>query len=205
MAGKLGRASAKKEPKPRASRKKVITAAPQVTDDQIKSLVGECVDLEAEYQKALTAANAKKATYRAKLKEFKKATGLATETATKYIALAKRDPQEVTREFDELNRIMRLMGLPVGTQLGLFGDGESVATKVDNDKQAEADEMSDMEQKAAHAGYDAGERGVPDTKNPHAEGARLHEIWADNWGKAQHKKLSTIGRGNGAPAGAAAH
>jgi hypothetical protein len=205
MAGKLGRAAAKKEPRPRASRKKVVTAKPEATDEQIKSLIAEGVDLDAEYQKALTGANSKKASYRAKLREIKKATGLSTETVTKYIGLSKRDPAEVTREFDELNRVMRLMGLPVGTQLGLFGDGESVATKVDNDKQADADELSALDQKAADDGYAAGEAGVPDTKNPYEEGAPRHELWATNWGKAQHAKLSTIGRGNGAKTEARAH
>lgn len=204
MAGKLGRASAKRTPKPRASRKKngsaTVTAAPDISETEIQQLVQECIDADGETETAKRAYDSKKSSYRAKVKIAAKKSGYSVDSITKLVAFKKRDPQEITREFDELNRIMRLMKLPVGTQLGLDLGGKSIATAIEDDKQAEAEELSALDQKAVDDGYAAGEAGVPDTKNPYEEGTPRHELWATYWGKAQHAKLATIGRGKGAKA-----
>lgn len=49
-----------------------------------------------------------------------------------YLAARKRDPEEIDRETKSRNRIARLMQLPIGAQLGLFEDGDSVAKVIDS-------------------------------------------------------------------------
>src|SRR5262249_54978257 len=44
------------------------------------------------------------------------------------------DPGDIDAETRRRNRLARLMALPIGTQLGLFDDGMTVATAVDADK-----------------------------------------------------------------------
>lgn len=210
MAKRLNASSAGGGAKPRERKSKgsttpVLASGDGVTDDVVNQEIREC-------KEAKERADKKKAEWKAEHQRFRSRVAMAGKRGVKSqivkegIELLEADPEELQQRIDQTNRLLLNLGIPVGAkQLGLFEDGETVGKKVDDKAQAEVDALSAKEVKAAKDGYRAGERGVPDTKNPYAEGSKLHELWVENWGKAQAQKLKTIGRGNGAPAGAAAH
>lgn len=71
--------------------------------------------------------------YRAALKEAKK-DAVDIDALVEAFAISKEEPEDVTRRFSNLNRYLVWMKIPVGTQLGLFAEGLTVATAVDNVK-----------------------------------------------------------------------
>jgi hypothetical protein len=201
MAKRLNaRSAAGAEPKPKKSKGKAspaLASGDGVNDDVINQEIRECKEAKERSDK-------KKAEWKAEHQRFRSRIAMAGKRGVKSgvikegIELLEADPEELQQRIDQTNRLLLNLGIPVDAkQLGLFEDGETVGKKVDDARQAEVDELSAKEQKAAHDGYNCGERGVPDTKNPHADGTKCHDLWADNWGKAQAKKLRTIGRGNG--------
>lgn len=75
-----------------------------------------------------------------------------------YLSARKRDVEEIDRETRARNRIAKLMQLPIGAQLGLFEDGDSVAATVDK---------GDPEQ----MGHDAALAGKTTDDNPFEDGS----------------------------------
>jgi hypothetical protein len=81
-----------------------------------------------------------------------------------YLVERKRDPEDRDAEIRRRNRIARAMKLPIGTQLGIFEDGDSVATKIDNDAGGDFDDPEKQ-------GYAAALAGKTSDDNPHDDGS----------------------------------
>lgn len=84
--------------------------------------------LELERQQALTTkANS---AFRNALKSYKKQGG-DVDALIEALRLQKMDPDEASRYMANINWTLVALGAPVGTQLGLFPSGETVAARVD--------------------------------------------------------------------------
>lgn len=122
MARKLGAKAAKRREE-RAAKAQPIDPA-GVPDATIKKHVLKC----SEYRAAVDKANGE---YRAALKAAK-SDGVDPGVITWYLRTKKRELQEVDFETKQRNRVALIMKLPIGAQLGLFPDGDTVARKVDS-------------------------------------------------------------------------
>lgn len=149
------------------------TSVPGVVDDVlVKQACEECAGLEADYQKQREEASKFQGAYRAKLKHFKKL-GVPIEAVTKWIADKKREPEDVAKERAEIDRVRRIMGLPVGKQIDIFGDTLNAATPLDQMTAAEAHDR----------GYAAAKAGTGIKDNPFLE-AGFHTLakhWTAGW------------------------
>lgn len=150
------------------------TVVSNVTDDTITAAVMECGGFKAELESA-------QGKYRNALKKWEER-GVDAGTIAKILAIKKREIHDVENEFRRLNRYLRVLKIPIGAQLGLFEDGESVASKVDGDQinaKAKIDAIAQGgEIAAAQAkGYDAGLRDYGDELNPHDDGDPLALAW----------------------------
>lgn len=133
-----------------------------------------------EVKKAQAEASKAQGSYRAELKAAG-AAGVDSDAIIWYLRTSKRDIEDVDRETRARNKIAEIMGLPIGSQLGLFPDGESVATKVDNAKQAavangESDNPEEMGYRAAKGGKTLG-------VNPFNGGSEDFELFERGWGR----------------------
>lgn len=162
-------------------------ATANVGDDTIVAAVMECGGLK-------TALESAQGEYRAALKKWEER-GVDAADIAWFLKTKKRDVQDVEAEVRRRNRIMRAMAYPLGSQLGLFEDGESVATKVDGDKiaAAKADTAiveSDELERAKAAGRDAGLRDYGSDVNPHADGSPRALAWEGGRkaGKAERRR-----------------
>lgn len=186
-----------------------IGAAPAQTpqerfDEHYPRIRSAKSDLD-EKQTAATAANS---VYRNALKAYKKAGGDA-DALLEAMRLQKLEPADATKHLSGINWHLLALGVPVGTQLGLFPDGETVAKKVDDarlhGKDAEpfdigkrpiSTEASVREAKAS--GYEAGVEGKPRNANPHPEGSPEYLGWDGCWLDGQQKLGARLaGRGRG--------
>ena len=91
---------------------------------------------KASLDEAQTVAKSANSVYRSALKAAKKE-GLNIDAYIRVMNDQKREIDEVERDNRDYNAIARLAGFPIGSQLGLFDVGVSVATMVDQDKIAE--------------------------------------------------------------------
>jgi hypothetical protein len=138
-------------------------ARANVTDDTCVAAVLECGPLKDALESAQGA-------YRAALKKWQER---GVDEVAWFLKTRKRDVQDVEAEIRRRNRILRAMSFPLGAQLGMFDDGESVATKIENDKAAAGGNGAPtittqaMLDEAHAAGTDAGRRGYGADVNPH--------------------------------------
>lgn len=172
-----------------------------VTDETIRQHALKAIAAHNEFMEAQDEAKKKQGVYRAVIKDAKK-DGVNHAMLAKFVTMRRQEPADIDRDTRDLNRIARIMEFPIGSQLGLFDNGKSVATAVEDQKQAEA-KQNDLED-ARFAGQEAGKRGDPHSKCQYEEGTQEHEAWMDAWGKEQAAIALNMGRG-GAEAGAAAH
>lgn len=98
---------------------KPVVPMGNVTDETIADAIRDVT----EHKGALETAQG---SYRSALKRAK-GMGIDPAFITWYLRQKKRDVSEIDRETAARNRIARIMGLPIGTQLGMFDDGRSVA------------------------------------------------------------------------------
>ena len=93
---------------------------------------------------------------------------------------------EIATEHRQIGRILRLKGVPLGTQFNLFAVPETDANgaKVD----------------ATALGEQAGREGVKREDNPFAAGGEDWFAWNNGWQVGQDTIAATLGRGNGADA-----
>ena len=159
---------------------------------------------KVEEEKANEDARKRRGEYRASLKAFKKAGG-NVDAMTYTLGLRHSDPEEVTRLWRGINSYARLMNLPIGTQLGLFEKGESIATQIENAK-AEKDpgpprKMTDKTLTAiAKEGAAASAGGKFETDNPYEDGTLAFLAWAGGFRKDTEKRVHAMGPKNGAEA-----
>lgn len=158
-------------------------------------------DLELQ-QKGATKANA---VFRNALKAYKKAGG-DVDALIEALRLQKLEPQEADKHLAGVNWHLRALGVPVGQQLGLFPDGQTVGRKVDDDRIGAAKAGDDFEKpvmtteamiaKARTAGHDAGADGKARDKNPHIEGSPEFLAFDQAWLDGQAKVAARMGRGH---------
>lgn len=155
-----------------------VAAASNVGDDAIVAAVLECGGLKAEAETA-------NANYRNGLKKWEER-GVSAEDVTWFLKLRKREVPDVEAEIRRRNRLLRALAYPLGAQLGLFEDGQTVATKVDDDKLAQERAAvikalpTEQDLAEAHAkGFDAGLRGYGVDVNPFqsADGSPQYLHW----------------------------
>jgi ribosome modulation factor len=97
------------------------------------------------------------------------------------IEISKRDPDELAREVREINRLAKIAGIPIGYQLGLFEDGKSVATAIEDEK---AGDGGDPLKKLEAEGYVAGKAGKTMSACSFAEETPEHDAFMKGWKKA---------------------
>lgn len=132
--------------------------------------------------------------YRQILKDAKKA-GVTGEDIIWWIGAVERDPADIDAETKRRNRLAQVMGLPIGTQLGMFDDGTTVATAVDQAKLPKANGGAHPVEEAGltpEMGYVAGKAGKPATTNPHPKGEKSHELWHSGWERGQAENVAGL-------------
>lgn len=165
----------------------------------------QILNAKSESEKKDEEARKARSSYRATLKAFKKAGG-NVDALTAALAVRNRDPEDVTREWRDINRYARLMNLPIGAQLGLFDDGESVAAKVDGDQiekqQPVPRKLTDKTLTAIKKdGAEASASGKFATANPYDEGTPEFLAWAGGFRADTEKRVHAMGsNGSGAEA-----
>lgn len=201
---RIARTEAQLADNPAAARAALSEPMSNITDKTLKDFCERGADAYDEHKKALEKARGKQGIYRGILKDAKKA-GIEPDDIIDYIKKRDEDPNEIDATTRRRNRIYVVMGLPIGTQLGLFEDGSTVADRVEkragNGRTPE--QRSQLEVEAKTLGRQAGEEGKDRYKsNTHPLGSRAHKAFDDGWLDGQKAgPLSTIGRGNGkAPA-----
>lgn len=147
-------------------------AAPPVlgnlTYDTFKEHADECSHLKQVAHDA-------NAAYRQALKRAKGA-GINQAALAQALTLRRQDPEKTTTEFRDINRYLKWLGVPVGTQLGMFDDETTVATAIENDASAE---------EAEKAGYAAGKGGKSRSPAPYPLGTPLGAAWDAGWLRGQ--------------------
>jgi hypothetical protein len=140
--------------------------------------------------------------YRAMLKSAK-ANGLEPADITWYLATKKRDVADVDREIARRNRIARLMGLPIGSQLGLLGEefdkpGRSVADQVGRD-QIETNSALAISRRneCRQQGMRAHEKNQAKDTNPYADGSPDFLAWSSGWQEKQDAVAKAAGEALG--------
>lgn len=127
--------------------------------------------------------------YRAVLKEAKKA-GVDPAAVIWWLESRGRDPEEIDRETRSRNRVAKLMGLPIFTQLGLFDDDTTVATAVDQAQLAAEDRDPYKE------GYSLGWAGKAYSQGDWEGDGQVRHL--DGWQAAQHALVGQLGTGDAA-------
>lgn len=119
-----------------ARRSKNMQAYPvqTLTPDELSAKKKECLEagilLSKEMEEAKKAAKSVAGKIAANKKAFKKLGGEKSDYDW-YLEARHRDPAEIDAETRRRNEIAKLMRLPIGSQLGLFSEGISVATVID--------------------------------------------------------------------------
>lgn len=171
-----------------------------VTDETIEEFARKAVAAYRELEKRQAEAKSANGTYRSILKDAKN-NGVDQDSIAWYIRQLKREPDDIDRETRNRNRIARVMGLPIGTQLGLFGDGTTVATVVDETKIADQQPAGESAAERAlsiakdlgphAAGYLAGKNGAPWDTCPFAGATAERDTWVKGWEDGQFNRTST--------------
>ena len=116
--------------------------------------------------------------YRSILKRAK-SEGVNTKQLVAAMALRKQDPDDVAKDQRDLVNYMRWIGLPIGSQAELFGDGDADENTTDTEDYAQR--LWEVHE----AGYAAGKNGQKPEDNPHEAGSEFHQTWAMALGKGQ--------------------
>lgn len=113
-------------------------------------------------------------------------TGFTKKSLLAALFAKEQDPEALEAEIRENNRAFRFMQVKIGTQLGLFDDGETVADKVDADSGTH-DHMDTPAniKRARSEGKQAGATNVHITANPYAEGTGCNAAWSEAWRASQ--------------------
>lgn len=162
-----------------AKRSKNMEADPvqTLTPDELAAKKKECLEaavlLEKEMDEAKKAQKAISGKIGANKKAFKKLGGEKSDYDW-YLETRKRDTADVDAETRRRNEIAKLMNLPIGTQLGMFADGQTVATAIESNDAKPAQEMAPDVFKE---GYDAAFAGKSELDCPFKRGDGRRNNW----------------------------
>jgi hypothetical protein len=128
--------------------------------------------LRGDMKRAQDALNAARGSYRAALKVAKQ-DGCNPDAIA--AAFAERDKDQVERKmyFRDFGRALRLLGVPLGTQLNLF-DGDATVAAIEGDGPT-TPEMAEQR------GRIDCKAGVPNDANPFEPGTEQHQRWRIGW------------------------
>jgi ribosome modulation factor len=198
---------------PKAARKPKQTKAEiraelrsNVTDETIQQCYEKSLAAKVAHEEVMKTAKEKNALFRKTLDDAKKL-GVDPGDITWRLGQRFRDPKEIDAETQRRNRIAKLTNLPVGTQLGIFEHGVTVATAIEDGK-AEEQQLNaeaDLDQ-SQELGKRAGLAGKPASDNPNEDGSPEYLRWSAGWREGQAENMRPLaGKQNGSSAGAAAH
>ncbi len=151
-----------------------------VTDETIAEFGNKALTAKLEAEKKRDEAKSLDGQFRAVLKSAKDA-GVDPDAVRWWIKARKQEPEDLDREIMWQNRMAKVMGLPIGTQLGVdFETGETIASTVDKAQmrrakgrggaKRKANGKGEADPRAAYAmGVDAGRAG----KSPKTAGKGL--------------------------------
>jgi uncharacterized protein (UPF0335 family) len=139
-----------------------------VTDETVAEFGNKALTAKLEAEKKRDEAKTLDSAFRAVLKAAK-AAGVDPDALRWWLKARKMEPEDLDREIAWQNRTARVMGLPIGTQLGVdFETGETIATQVDEKttrkrgakSKASGKKNGNPDNHVAYiAGYDAGKAG----------------------------------------------
>jgi uncharacterized protein (UPF0335 family)/ribosome modulation factor len=186
---------------------------PNDPESIFKQQLSIILPLQGEFERLRDDTKKAQARYRAAIKAAKSA-GVNNDALLEFLRLRKEDPQEVTQRFHALNQMMMWGDLPIGSQLGLFEDGKSVATKiedrVDGKKKTGAKDKGPAREKGLSAveadGYEAGMNGKANDGGGYDDGSPAFLRWSNGWVDGQSKIAADMGtktNGSKKPAGRA--
>lgn len=174
---------------------KVAEGRSNLTDDTLRDLLGEANLLDADIKLAAEELRERSGRFRAHMKLCKQ-NGLRPTNVRWWLDTKRREIEDVNTEIVERNRIARVMELPIGKQLGLFDDGVTVATAIDEDKIQQMPvppgEVTDTLAVAYHLGHEAGMAGKTYAACKYTEGAPHYDEWMKAWDDAQFELASKI-------------
>ncbi len=185
-----------------------------VTDATIEEFGNKALTAKRELEEVEAKAKSLRGAYRAILKEAKNA-GVDPDAVTWWLGKRKQEIEDVNREIAWQNRIAKVMGLPIGIQLGIdFETGETIATAIDKRQLAERRRAkraaktngAGTDPRVAYVmGYDAGKAGKsPNRAGRHLVGAAAVEF-QKGWEQGQKDAAQALGpQGDQAPSAAAA-
>lgn len=141
--------------------------ADQIAEKQ-KAILENAVLLEKEMDALKVQVKSISAKIGVNKKDFKKAGGEKSDYDW-YLLARRREPEDIDNETRRRNRIAKFMNLPIGTQLGLLDDGDSVASAIE--KSADKPKFED------DSGYQAAFDGKMAEDNPHEDGSPAFLRW----------------------------
>src|SRR5579872_2440329 len=149
--------------------------------------------LQGELQSAQQAQSAAQGRYRAAIKAAKK-DGVDDVALLEFLKLRKLEPDEVTRRFKALNEMLLWGNVPVGTQLGMFDDGKSVATTLEDAASGFSDtgpeRMTDKSMVAIEAdGHTAFINNVAFGDCPYPQDTIAGQKWMSGWRLAEQQAI----------------
>lgn len=165
-----------------------------VTDETVREFCDKAALAHGEFETAVGEMKQKQGVYRAVLKDAKKA-GVDNDAIAWWLQARKREPGDIDRETRARNRVAQLMNLPIGTQLGLFEDGRTVATTIEDEQRDAAADDSKARDDAYFDGLEAGKAGKPLSAGGYAEGTKAYDEFERGWGEAQAARAMEMGKG----------
>lgn len=150
-------------------------------------------DLDSETATAKKIISAANGVYRNALKQFKKEGG-NIKMMIRILEDQKRDAEEVEKDNRDYNAYAKLAGLPVGTQLSIFGDGGDKGVKpADDFKEGPPISTEESIRRAKTQGFDDGAAGKT-AFNAFPEGSPEALAYQGGWNDAQAKIARGLGK-----------
>lgn len=178
----------KKAPKVKKARKKTEETGSNLSNQQIHEIVRRAVDAHSEVERCKDKTKIANKGLAAILKDAKRA-GIHPDSVRWYLNNKDRDPSEIDAETRERNTIARVEKFPIGTQLGLFEDGQTVAKKITTDGGHDRDDLK----RVRSDGEVAGTTGKNQTSNPWPLNSPAFNAWDEGWIAGQTKIAIELG------------
>lgn len=125
------------------------------------------------------------------IKEVATMTGMSKAAVRWALENRQRDPKDIDTETRERTRMALFFGMPIGTQLGMEFDGQSVAEKLETGEQP-TDGMSSTER--AHAqGYAVG-KAAGDKQHDYDEGSPEELAYTAGWRQGQDENAGKFSK-----------
>jgi hypothetical protein len=150
------------------------------SDKTIVSIARKIIKQDNEIEEVRDSLKSLVGARRAMVKDAKKK-GINTAALLQVIRELKLDPAEVAREWEEHQRITRLLNVPLGTQFDLWMAEREPDAEPSEEAQAQAKFNAEQD------GYLAGKEGHKIDANPHHQStaSALFSAWRKGWNRGQ--------------------